>query len=379
VKDQILIRPDTHDYQRLFLEDIPLLDVRAAIEFEQGAFPLSQNIPLLDNQQRAAIGTRYKQAGQEAAIALGLKLATPEIRAQRMADWTRFVTAHPTGYLYCFRGGLRSRTTQAWLKEQGMDYPFIKGGYKALRGFLIKELERSVQDIPFFILGGLTGSGKTRLLQKTVHQIDLEGLARHRGSTFGTQVNHLQPTPINWENALSVACLKYRHHYPHSGLLIEDESRKIGQMTLPLGFYQKMKASPILFLECDIKQRIAMIRSDYVETAWPLYQQRFQATAEAAFSEFVLTRLERLKKRLGGLRHKQIETAYKEALRHLFTTGESDAFDQGIRMLLASYYDPMYRYQLEKKQDQIVFSGTEPEILQWVNTHLKGMLEGKQQ
>ena len=372
MKDQSLIRPDTHDYQRLFLEDVPLLDVRAPIEFAQGAFPLSQNIPLLDNQQRVAVGTRYKQAGQEAAMALGHKLATPEVRAQRIADWTRFVTAHPTGYLYCFRGGLRSQITQAWLREQGVDYPLITGGYKALRRFLLNEIERSVQDIPFFILGGLTGSGKTRLLQKTVHQIDLEGLARHRGSTFGCQVNQLQPSPINWENQLAVACLKYRHRYPHAGVLLEDESRKIGKNTLPLAFYQKMKASPLLVLECDINQRVSMIRTDYVDTAWPLYQQRFQATAEAAFSEFVLTRLARLKKRLGSLRHQRVEHIYKAALGHLFATGESHGFEPGIRMLLTSYYDPMYHYQLEKKRSQIVFRGNESEILQSVNTHLTG-------
>ncbi len=371
MKDQPLFRPDTHDYQRLFLEDIPMLDVRAAIEFEHGAFPRSQNIPILDDLQRDAIGKEYKQAGQDAAIALGLKLATPELRAKRIADWTEFVTEHPTGYLYCFRGGLRSRTTQIWLKEQGIDYPLIKGGSKALRGFLINELEISVEQIPFFILGGLTGSGKTDLLQQTVYKLDLEGLARHRGSTFGAQVNHLQPTQIDWENQLSVTCLKYRHSYPKAGLLIEDESRKIGQNSLPFSFHNKMKASPILLLECEIEKRISRIRSDYIETTWPLYQRKFQTTAEAAFAEFVLTRLERLKKRLGGLRHKQLEDTFKAALRHLFATGQGDGFDPAIRILLEDYYDPMYHYQLEKKQDQILFRGSEPEILEWVHTHLK--------
>lgn len=371
MKDQTLIRPDTHDYQRLFLDDIPLLDVRAAIEFEHGAFPFSQNIPLLDNRQREAIGKTYKQAGQDAAIALGLKLATPEVRAQRIAAWKAFVAAHPTGYLYCFRGGLRSQTTQRWLKEQGIDYPLIKGGYKALRGFLIKALDQCVADIPFFILGGLTGSGKTHLLKQTVHKVDLEGLARHRGSTFGAEVNHDQPTQIDWENQLAIACLKYQHKYPQAGLLIEDESRKIGKNTLPLRFYNKMKASPMLLLESDINQRIAMIREDYVDRVWPLYQQRFQAAAETEFSAFVLTRLAFLKKRLGGLMHKQIEDIYTEALRHLFATGQSEAFDPGIRLLLEAYYDPMYHYQLEKKQAQILFRGTESEVLAWVNTHLK--------
>ena len=116
-----------------------------------------------------------------------------------------------------------------------------------------------------------------------------------------------------------------------------------------------------------------MIRSDYIETAWPLYQQRFQTQAEEAFSEFVLSSLERLKKRLGGLRHKQIENSYKEALAHLFTTGKSELFDPGIQILLEEYYDPMYHYQLEKKQAQILFRGTEPEILDWVNKNIENI------
>ena len=105
-----MIRQDTNDYQKIFLEDRPLMDVRAPVEFDKGAFPNSQNIPILDDLQREAIGTCYKQDGQDAAIALGLQLVIPDLREQRLEKWTQFVKVNPQGYLYCFRGGLRSRT-----------------------------------------------------------------------------------------------------------------------------------------------------------------------------------------------------------------------------------------------------------------------------
>jgi len=368
-----MTRQDTFDFQTLFLENIPMMDVRAPVEFNQGAFPSSQNIPLLDDEQRKAIGTHYKEEGQDAAIALGLELATPDIRQQRISQWQQFVKTHPEGYLYCFRGGLRSRTTQAWLKEQGIDYPLIKGGYKAMRTYLLQQLDLSAEELPVVILSGLTGSGKTRLLCKTQYKIDLEGLANHRGSAFGGDVTNFQPTQINWENDLSIAALQYRHQYPQAGLLLEDESKRIGRNIVPPAWYQKMQQASVVFLECDLRDRVTMIREDYIANNWPLYQQQYQEQAEEQFSAFVLENLERIKKRLGGVRYKKIDASYRLALQRLFTTGEYDLFDEGIRMLLVEYYDPMYQYQLKEKQLKPLFKGSEAEVLAWVNEHLKAM------
>lgn len=365
-----MIRPDTLDYERLFLEDIPLLDVRAQIEYVQGAFPHSQNIPLLDDAQRQMIGKQYKTLGQDAAIDLGLQLATPEIREQRIAQWKQFVKTHPEGYLYCFRGGLRSQTAQAWLREQGLDYPLIQGGYKALRTYLLQELERSAEQLSIFLLSGLTGSGKTHLLHKIRYHIDLEGLSNHRGSAFGAHIHDPQPTQINFENSLSVACLKYRHHFPESGLLLEDEGKKIGKNMMPLCFREAMEQAPVLFLECALEERVAIIREEYIAQNWPLYQLKYQAEAPAQFSHFVIDNLGRIKKRLGSMRYKNLSSSFELALEHLFATGKSDLFDAGIRLLLEEYYDPMYQYQLEKKQLKFVFQGTEAEILDWVNQHI---------
>jgi len=367
------MRKDTDNYQNLFLNDTPIMDVRAPIEFNKGAFPTSLNIPLLDDPQREAVGTRYKQKGQDAAIALGLELAVPEIREQRFKQWKQFIKAHPEGYLYCFRGGLRSRTTQAWLKEQGVDYPLIRGGYKAMRTYLLQQLDASVAQIPFIILSGYTGSGKTHVLNKARYSIDLEGLANHRGSAFGNDVNDLQPSQINWENQLSIDCLKYRHHQPNAGLLLEDEGKRIGRIIMPEGFYTKMTQSPFIFLERELEERIAIIQEDYITSNWPIYQQHYLQLANEKFSSFVLGSLERVKKRLGGVRYEKVKTSFSMALEHLFSTGKSDYFAEGIQLLLVEYYDPMYQYQLQQKKGNVLFKGTEPEILAWVEEHLKEM------
>ncbi|MDJ0832510.1 MAG: tRNA 2-selenouridine(34) synthase MnmH [Gammaproteobacteria bacterium] len=361
---------DTNNYLKLFVNDVPMMDVRAPVEFDKGAFPLAQNVPLLDDEQRAEIGKRYKDAGQDEAIRLGLELATPEIRRQRLQQWKHFVESHPRGYLYCFRGGLRSRTTQAWLKEQGVDYPLIKGGYKAMRNFLLQQLELSIEQIPFTILSGMTGSGKTRVLQKMRFHVDLEGLANHRGSAFGRDVYDIQPTQINWENQLSIACLKHRHHHPHRGLMLEDEGKMIGRIIIPPGFYQKMVESPRVFLKRELDDRVSIIREDYISRNWPIYQQHHAQDAEQKFSDFVLGNLTRIRNRLGGERYQQVFDSFSLALEHLFESGKSDGFDQGIRLLLTDYYDPMYQYQLKKKPVDVIFRGTEDEILAWAAQHI---------
>ena len=159
-------RPNTDHYLELFLNDIPMMDVRAPVEFTKGAFPGVVNLPLMNDEERHLVGTRYKEAGQEKAIQLGNQLVSGQTKEQRIQQWIEFTQTNPHGYLYCFRGGLRSRTTQQWLKEAGIQYPLITGGYKAMRRFLIDELERLCQKQNFVVVSGRTGTGKTRFLKK---------------------------------------------------------------------------------------------------------------------------------------------------------------------------------------------------------------------
>ena len=200
-------RPDTNDYRALFLADTPMMDMRAPVEFAAGAFPSALSLPLMTDDERAEVGICYKNNGQQAAIALGQQLVCGELRAQRLRGWSDFAERNPNGYLYCFRGGLRSQTVQSWLRQQGIDYPLVRGGYKAMRRFLLDEMEQSIAKADFVLISGKTGTGKTRVIGDLSRSVDLEGLAGHRGSTFG-QLPQEQPSQIQFENAVAIALMK---------------------------------------------------------------------------------------------------------------------------------------------------------------------------
>lgn len=359
------MRDDTDDYLALFLHDVPLMDVRAPVEFAEGAFPLACNIPLLDDLQRTLVGTRYREAGQHAAVALGLELATPALRQQRLETWQAWFRAHPQGYLYCFRGGLRSHTVQNWLGEAGLQVPLIRGGYKAMRRFLLNSLQATLSDLPLLVLSGPTGSGKTRVLQSLQRQVDLEALARHRGSAFG-QTLQAQPAQIDWENALAIALLKLQQASPGQCVVLEDESRLIGRVHLPPLLQHHLRSAPKVLIETALAERCALIRQDYIDTLWPAFQQRFGETAPSQFRQQVLGNLQRIRRRLGEERHARVQSLFAAGLD---APGGFDhaAFEAGIRILLEEYYDPLYHYQLQRSSGPIRFRGNAAVVRAWLH------------
>lgn len=357
--------PDCQDYRQLFLNNTPMMDVRAPVEFNKGAFPNTVNIPLLDDSQREAVGLRYKQQGQDAAIELGWTLATPEIKQQRLESWKKFVAQHPEGYLYCFRGGLRSRLSQQLLRENGIDYPLVTGGYKAMRRFLIEELDRHCEQMSLLVIGGRTGSGKTLALQNLSQAVDLENIANHRGSAFGKQVT-AQPSQIDFENAVSIEIMKQCHQF--SALVMEDESRLIGRLNMPEKLRQVIQASPLVVLETPIEQRVDIVLNDYVISSFPEYVKHYgEELGREAFREQILGNLQRIKKRLGDDRFNRLEQEFKAALSTLEQNCDPDGFRSGIELLLTGYYDPMYDYQQTQRQGREIFRGSQDEIIQWIN------------
>jgi tRNA 2-selenouridine synthase len=365
-------REDTSDYRQLFLQDQPLMDVRAPVEFIKGAFPTATNIPLLDDEQREQIGTRYKSVGQDEAVRLGLELATPEIRAHRLQAWLGYCENNPQGFLYCFRGGLRSRTTQQWMRQQGVDYPLVQGGYKAMRRFLIDELEQSAREVPLVCVSGLTGVGKTRVLRNIRHHIDFEGLANHRGSAFGRDVLDRQPTVIDWENRVAIEFIKHRDRFPGKPLFVEDEGRRIGRVNMPDFLFSALLKAPRAILRVATETRIRFIGEDYILHSWPAYQQAYGDAAEQEFSFFVLDNLQRIQKRLGGEQYQRVKQCFEYALKAFFNNGSVAEFNDGIKILLEQYYDPMYRYQIKNKQPEIIFEGPEKEFLEWAEEYCTG-------
>jgi len=349
----------------IFLHNSPLLDVRAPVEFSQGAFPCAVNQPLMDDQQRHDVGLRYKQQGQDAAIKLGHKLVSGELKEQRIAQWRAFAEQHPDGYLYCFRGGLRSRTVKQWLKESGIDLPLINGGYKAMRRVLIDELEHSIEQSGFIILGGRTGTGKTWLLKELSGAIDLEGLAHHRGSSFGRFPDG-QPSQIAFENNLSIRLMQHRHK-GFQNFWLEDEGRLIGSLCLPESLCNKMQQSPLVLLEEELQYRISITLKDYVIDLQAYYNDYYRQSennqAFDLFATYLSESLARIKKRLGGERYQKINQQLQDALSEHKTCGDITGHRIWIESLLTMYYDPMYDYQLEKKQQQLIFSGSSHQII----------------
>lgn len=357
--------PETDRYPELFLGDAPMLDVRAPVEFAQGAFPAASNVPLMNDTERHKIGIRYQQKGQEAAIALGHQLVQGDVKAERVERWVAFAKAHPHGCLYCFRGGLRSRIAQQWLHEAGVNYPRVTGGYKAMRHFLLEELERNTQTLPLIVLSGRTGTGKTRLLNRFPNPVDLEGLARHRGSSFGRMLTE-QPSQIDFENALSVALMKARHKAEEQSVFVEDEGHLIGRRALPVCLRKRMQQAALVVLEQPLASRVEIILEDYVIDMSQAFRERDgEEPGFAAFRQYLLGALQRIRKRLGGLRHQQLEDIMEAALDAQQRHNDLDGHREWITALLRDYYDPMYDYQLEQKAGRILRRGGFEQLLDW--------------
>lgn len=360
--------PEIDNFEQLFVQDTPMMDVRAPIEFDDGAFPSAINRPLMDNSERERVGIRYKEQGQDAAIELGIELVSNETKGQRIEAWKQFINENPGGILYCFRGGLRSKITQQWIKDElDITVPRIKGGYKALRNYLIEQLKISASEIKPIVIGGKTGSGKTLFIQKFDKTIDLEKLAWHRGSAFGKHATP-QPAQIDFENALSVELLKFRHKNQFH-LLFEDESRNIGSKHIPDYFFPCMENAPVVQLEVALEQRINITFDEYITESLSEYKVLHGEDAGfSAWTEQLTNSMYRIRKRLGGVNYVKVNNMLNNAINTHRETGNTSHHRDWIEFLLTDYYDSMYSYQLSKKKHRIVFSGNENEVIDFLST-----------
>tara|TARA_B110000090_G_C13374022_1_gene443213 strand:- start:227 stop:1306 length:1080 start_codon:yes stop_codon:yes gene_type:complete len=352
------------DFRAIIKAKLPLMDVRAPIEFEKGAFNHSVNYPLMNNDERAAVGLCYKKKGQAAAIALGNELVAGQSKAGRLAQWHNFSQGHPQGYLYCFRGGLRSQTVQRWLKESGVNYPLLIGGYKALRQFLLNELEQLALH-PLMIVAGNTGSGKTPFLAHCANSLDLEGAAGHRGSSFGGFVTP-QSSQINFENKLSEQYITGDYSLEHP-LILEDEGRLIGSVHLPESLRQAMTLAPIVVIEESLEYRLEQIYQEYIIKMSDSYMLTYGVEQGfICFSEYLAQGLFKIRRRLGTERYIQLKAIQCEALTQQLN-GQSHYHLNWLKPLLSEYYDPMYQYQLGLKADRVVFRGNNKQCLAFLD------------
>jgi len=371
----LAVLPLVNDYRQLLLDGTPMIDVRAPIEFATGSLPNAVNLPLMSDDERHQVGICYKEQGQQAAIELGHQLVQDDLKAQRIEAWQNFMAANPNAVLYCARGGLRSQLSQEWLAEAGIQCPKVTGGYKSLRGFLFNYLNDYCQQVhplhkdrnpeKFIVLSGMTGTGKTDIMLQLETGIDLEGAANHKGSSFGRPLNG-QPAQIDVENRIALDLLKIEKNHPGKTVILEDESRNIGARHLPPCLADLMAQSPIVVIELPLEKRIDRLWQEYVIERYHNTLAYHNERGEEEFAQYLIDSLLRVKKRLGGKRTQEILALMESAIT-IQHTDDFASHRQWLTALTVDYYDPMYSYQLSKKQERVLFRGDRAEVMEWID------------
>lgn len=327
-------------------QTLPVIDVRSPGEFAHAHIPGAVNIPLFDNEERALVGTKYKQAGKDHAVLVGLEMVGP-----KLAGFVRQVRKlNPTGrevLVHCWRGGMRSGSFAWLLNTAGIRATTLEGGYKAYRSAV---LARFAEPHKLLILGGKTGSGKTDILKalatKGEQVIDLEALAHHKGSSYGAIGQPPQPSSEQFENRLYH---ELRQLDSIKRIWLEDESRNVGTCFIPMALWQQMRAAPVAFVDVPKAVRIERLVQEYAGIDHNLL-------VEATL---------RIEKRLGG-------KALKDALTALEQQDYATVAD-----LTLHYYDKAYLYGLSERDPQTVHAmpiqedsptETAHALIQWADT-----------
>ena len=325
----------------MLLTNNRMIDVRSEHEFEKGTIPNSLNIPILNDDEYKLVGIDYKKHGQESAIILGESLVTREKKERLIDDWFKAIKKYNIEYIFCKRGGLRSRTAKKWLKEKDLDIKILDGGYKSYRNEIVHQHEKvNNYNGNWIIVAGYTGSGKTLIIKELNSSIDIESLAKHRGSTFGS-TRESQPTQQNFENILTQSYLEKCS----GNIILEAESRNIGRVTLPGKFYDKMRISKYIFVEADIETRVNNIFEEYVLI--PLQNGIERNNLLILYKDA----LNKINRRLGGDNYLIISDEMNKAFK-----GQEGSHELWIKLLLENYYDRLYKHKLDEISNQIIFS-----------------------
>ncbi len=291
-----------------------LIDVRSPAEYEESTIPGSLNIPLFDDGERAEIGTIYNRIGSQAAKERGL-----EIVSAKLPRFIRsFSQIEGNKTVFCWRGGMRSKTTATVLSLMDIHVSRLNGGYRAYRKWVVDTLESCVFPPAAYIIHGNTGTGKTlvlRALKERGHPVlDLEGMAGHRGSIFG-EIGLKGNNQKTFDALLLEEVLGYMRE-PY--VMLEAESKRIGKVIVPEFLMRKREDSVHIFLEMPIASRVRHILNDY--HPWE-------------HAEECLNAYRRIQSRIHTPIAAEIETSLKQ--------GE---FARAVELLLVYYYDPRYAY-----------------------------------
>lgn len=323
------IQIDITEFVQL-LENNTIIDVRSPSEFSHAHIPSAYSLPLFTDEERKVVGTTYKQSSRAEAIKIGLDFFGPKMK-QIVIEVEALIDQKTSKQLivHCWRGGMRS-VAVAWLLDiYGFKVYTLKGGYKAFRNWVLSQF---ILPYNLMILTGYTGSGKTEILKELANKdqciIDLEGLAKHKGSTFGALGMPAQPSSEQFENDLALMLYRLSENYPEKCIWLEGENSRIGGINLPHLFFNQMKAADCIHIEVPFEKRLDKIVQEY-----------------GCFDKEELKKgALRIQKRLGGLATQQVLTFLDEGkIKKAFA-------------ILMKYYDRTYEHnQLFSSPSQDIY------------------------
>ncbi len=296
--------------------DLVWVDVRTSKEFADGTIPSAINLPLFSNNDRAVIGTLYKNMGKKIAIDKGYEIIASEFDAFQK----RFSILEKDKpiVVMCQRGGMRSRSVTAFLKSGGYNVKQLKNGYKAYRNYTLNELSNITPKYPLIVIHGRTGVGKTLLLNKLTNSLDLEGIAQHRSSLFGA----IGKIPIG-QKAFEAHLLHNWNCFDlNTPIFIEGESRKVGPVFIPDRLSTLMKNGILIYIEADIEKRVERTIADY--------QPEIESCA---------IKIKEVIKSLKG-------PLSSESISKLLSFMDKKQYGDVVRFLYENYYDPRYDHAM---------------------------------
>jgi tRNA 2-selenouridine synthase len=299
-----------------------IVDVRSPLEFAKGHIPGAVNIPLLSDEERGIVGTKYKRESKDTALTAAIGFIAES--ADNYLDVLSKFDENKKICVYCWRGGFRSEGAWKLFQAVGKNVVRLHGGYKAYRNYVLQTFEK---DYRLIIIGGMTGSGKSDLLMEIGKRgeqlIDLEGLANHKGSAFGSLGQAAQPSIQQFENNLFSELDKLD---PNRRIWMEDESRLIGKVKIPDAFFAQMRSTNVIKVMPGKENRIKRLVKDYAE---------FSQTK-------LITSIERISQRLGGDNTAKAITAITQ--NDFYTATD----------LILNYYDKTYNYGLNKRNSELI-------------------------
>jgi tRNA 2-selenouridine synthase len=326
-----------------------IIDVRSPSEYEEDHIPGAINLPVLDDTERAQVGTIYKQDSPFTARKIGAALVSKNISQHLSQHFAaKGKDYHPL--IYCWRGGQRSNSMALVLTQIGWRVTLVEGGYKTYRTYVRNQLEQLPEKFTYRILCGLTGSGKTYILRKMhlsgFQVLDLEALGNHRGSLLGEEWDN-RPSPQPSQKYFeSLLLQKLQSFNPSETVWVESESNKIGQVYLPISLWNKMKQASCVELQVPLSTRVSYLLQEYPHlTTHP---------------DFLKVKLEKLKSRYS-----------KEKIWEWYYLIDTQQWNLFVEDILKSHYDPTYYKSMQWNFNKVE---TSFKISDWSNYEIENLL-----